>query len=163
VPQRSGQWSSQLTTNTRLRTYRFATLVAHEIGHNFGATHIDTTSSCELTIMQSGPGATTTFCEFSRNQIANHAANNSACLSSTPSNCDYVLSATGQALPKMPQRAPLTLPREVDVIGWLQVTSVGSVLPAPEILIAPVISTGTAVLRSLTRSSRTQATCVEER
>ena len=85
---------------SRLRMHRMATLVAHEFGHNFGATHIDNTSSCEISIMQSGVGGATTFCEFSRNQIGNHTANNSACLSSTPPNCDYVLSATGQTFTK---------------------------------------------------------------
>jgi hypothetical protein len=78
-------------------TRRAATLTAHEFGHNFGATHIDTTSSCDNTIMVSNINSSTAFCDFSRNQINTHINNNSACLSVSPTNCSYGLSSTGQS------------------------------------------------------------------
>jgi hypothetical protein len=65
---------------------------AHEIGHNFGATHPDQENpphnECATTIMNSdATNATATFCQFSRDQITNYlngSANgvtpNNACL-----------------------------------------------------------------------------------
>jgi hypothetical protein len=66
-------------------------LTAHEIGHNFGATHSDGQAGCSLTIMESAIHyLATSFCQFSRDQIANHVATYSGCLSAaTKTRFDY--------------------------------------------------------------------------
>ena len=64
---------------------------AHEIGHNFGASHPDTATppvtACANSIMNSSGGASTqlTFCQFSRDEITTHLSSYSACLLSPPS------------------------------------------------------------------------------
>jgi len=68
-------------------------LSAHEIGHNFGASHPDQAippeTECAHTIMSSSVGTGFTFCPFSRSEIASHVASNPTCYSSglaAPSN-----------------------------------------------------------------------------
>ena len=77
---------------------RTVILTAHEIGHNFSALHTNVVSkdvppefsiSCDNSIMESGLGSRTgsSFCTFSRSQIAGHANAYSSCLldsASTP-------------------------------------------------------------------------------
>ena len=57
---------------------------AHEIGHNFGATHPDDqsppVSACSQTIMNSIVGNTFDFCQFSLDEMNNYLAPNSSCL-----------------------------------------------------------------------------------
>jgi len=76
-------------------------ITAHEIGHNFGASHPDQQSppvaECANTIMQgsSSPQTSATFCSFSRAEISNYTASNSACLTTLPANCStYILSSS---------------------------------------------------------------------
>ncbi|MBZ5496659.1 MAG: IPT/TIG domain-containing protein [Acidobacteriia bacterium] len=63
-------------------------LTAHEIGHNFGATHTEQASpaptDCGNTIMNSTIGTGSTFCPYSRAEIAAHVASASSCLTSGP-------------------------------------------------------------------------------
>jgi hypothetical protein len=63
-------------------------LTAHEIGHNFGASHPDQAnppqSECSNTIMNSSVGTGFSFCSFSRSEIASHVASNSSCLTVGP-------------------------------------------------------------------------------
>ena len=57
-------------------------LAGHEIGHNFGASHTSDNNpplpNCDLTFMALGGGPT--FCQFNRDEIANHLANYNSCL-----------------------------------------------------------------------------------
>jgi hypothetical protein len=55
---------------------------AHEIGHNFGATHCDGVAGCDNSIMVATqfPSNTQTFCQFSINEITNFVNANSSCL-----------------------------------------------------------------------------------
>ena len=66
-------------------------LTAHEIGHNFGATHSDGQSGCSLTIMESAIHfLANSFCQFSRDQIGSYVASHSSCLSAaTKTRFDY--------------------------------------------------------------------------
>lgn len=81
---------------------------AHEIGHNFNATHTNNPDAqpptqepgCENTIMQTslGSGTLQQFCPFSVTQIENHANSKVACLSlATTPGCTYSLSPTSQS------------------------------------------------------------------
>ncbi len=55
-------------------------LTAHELGHNFGASHSNQQTGCDNTIMNSSVGTGFNFCQYSRDQITSHANSNSACL-----------------------------------------------------------------------------------
>ena len=63
-------------------------LTAHEIGHNFGASHPDQATppeaTCGNTIMNSYIGAGFTFCPFSASEIAAFLAYSSSCLTTGP-------------------------------------------------------------------------------
>jgi Metallo-peptidase family M12/Fibronectin type III domain/Dockerin type I domain len=63
-------------------------LTAHEIGHNFGATHTDQASppqtDCTNTIMNSSIGSGFTFCSFSTAEITSHVLGSSSCLTTGP-------------------------------------------------------------------------------
>jgi hypothetical protein len=58
-------------------------LTAHEIGHNFGASHADAVQSCDNSIMNPILNGATkfSFCAFSRAEITNYVSANSSCLS----------------------------------------------------------------------------------
>jgi hypothetical protein len=59
---------------------------AHEIGHNFDASHADGQAGCSNTIMVAtqNQSNTLTFCPFSINEITNYATANSGCLANAP-------------------------------------------------------------------------------
>jgi len=63
-------------------------LTAHEIGHNFGASHPDQASppqsQCSNTIMNSFVGTGFTFCNFSLSEISAFLGYSSSCLTSGP-------------------------------------------------------------------------------
>ncbi|MEP6636564.1 MAG: M12 family metallo-peptidase, partial [Acidobacteriota bacterium] len=75
-------------------------VTAHEIGHNFNATHADAQPGCANTIMGTTLNSSTsqTFCAFSVNEIDARANAKAACLSQvlTPG-CTYTLSATSRS------------------------------------------------------------------
>jgi len=62
------------------------TIPAHEIGHNFNATHCDGQAGCDNSIMVAtqDPNNTSTFCPFSVNEITTYVNANSSCLSNAP-------------------------------------------------------------------------------
>jgi hypothetical protein len=62
------------------------TIPAHEIGHNFGASHCDGQAGCDNSIMVAiqNQSNTSTFCQFSIDEITNYVNANSSCLSSAP-------------------------------------------------------------------------------
>ncbi|HEX8723552.1 MAG TPA: zinc-dependent metalloprotease family protein [Pyrinomonadaceae bacterium] len=72
-------------------------VTAHEIGHNFGASHTNqevggTPAGCSPSIMNSSVQNTDQFCQFSRDQITNHVAEFGSCLSLIkPEACTYSL------------------------------------------------------------------------
>ncbi|HEX8492135.1 MAG TPA: M12 family metallo-peptidase [Pyrinomonadaceae bacterium] len=75
-------------------------LPAHEIGHNFNASHTDGTAGCANTIMQSVATDTSvlTFCQTSRDQITSFINANSSCLSAAPV-CTFSISPTSASFP----------------------------------------------------------------
>src|SRR5581483_1912391 len=62
------------------------TIPAHEIGHNFNASHCDAQAGCTNTIMVAtqNQSNTSTFCAFSVNEITNFVNANSSCLTNAP-------------------------------------------------------------------------------
>ncbi len=68
-------------------------VTAHEIGHNFGASHPDQATppqtECANTIMNSSIGTGTTFCVYSKSEISTHVTQFPSCLTAgTGGNCD---------------------------------------------------------------------------
>ncbi len=76
-------------------------ITAHEIGHNFGASHPDQqsppVSACADTIMNSMVGSTFDFCQFSLDEMNNYLAPNSTCLVAVASPATIQLSANAYA------------------------------------------------------------------
>lgn len=77
-------------------------MAAHEIGHNFGATHTNgqtpSGSYCDMSIMNSTTGSNQqmNFCAFSRSQINSYVQSNSSCLNQgSPANqVDFTMSVS---------------------------------------------------------------------
>jgi hypothetical protein len=64
------------------------TIPAHELGHNFNASHCDNQSGCDNTIMVAIQNQNNTgfFCPFSVSEITGYVQNNSGCLTDAPNN-----------------------------------------------------------------------------
>ncbi len=80
-----GAHSYGLSDRETTAPFRFG-IPAHEIGHNFSASHCDNQAGCSNTIMvaTSDPSNTSTFCQFSINEITAFVNANSGCLSNAP-------------------------------------------------------------------------------
>ena len=66
-------------------------LTAHEIGHNFNATHAEGAQSCESSIMNGFVTNNTnfSFCPFSRGEITSYVASNNTCLAERNLNAKF--------------------------------------------------------------------------
>lgn len=74
-----------------------AGLTAHEVGHNLSASHVTSAQSCTLSIMNPSISSTTDFCQFSRDEITDHAIAMRACLTPlTQPGCTYTISPPSQ-------------------------------------------------------------------
>jgi hypothetical protein len=76
-------------------------LTAHEMGHNFGARHPNQESPQECVgvnnIMNSSIQSTSSFCQFSRDQITNHVSSEGSCLTRlVQPGCTYALDASSR-------------------------------------------------------------------
>lgn len=71
-----------MSDNETISPFRI-TIPAHEIGHNFNASHCDGQAGCDNTIMVATQtqSNTSSFCSFSINEITNFVNANSSCLS----------------------------------------------------------------------------------
>jgi hypothetical protein len=97
-PAAYGISQSRFTTNAQQRV----AVTAHEIGHNFGASHPNqetpVPANCDPSIMNSFAQSTQTFCQFSRDQITSHVTGTGgSCLTRlTQPGCSYAINpATG--------------------------------------------------------------------
>ena len=85
---RDGSASYGISKRYAQTSHKFI-VTAHEIGHNFDATHPDEVTppvaSCARTIMQgkTTAGDLLTFCPFSENQIRDHVSTYNSCLEAT--------------------------------------------------------------------------------
>ncbi|MCS6874730.1 MAG: FG-GAP-like repeat-containing protein [Pyrinomonadaceae bacterium] len=66
-------------------------LTAHEIGHNFNATHLEAPQGCANTIMNATLTFSTqlTFCQGSRTEISNFVSSNNSCMTFRILNFDF--------------------------------------------------------------------------
>ena len=80
-----GAHSYALSDRETVAPFRVS-IPAHEIGHNFNATHCDGQAGCDNTIMPAvqNESNTLTFCQFSINEISAFVNGHSSCLSNAP-------------------------------------------------------------------------------
>ncbi|HEX8336328.1 MAG TPA: zinc-dependent metalloprotease family protein, partial [Pyrinomonadaceae bacterium] len=102
IPDASYGISESLFSNTNALRVG---VTAHEIGHNFGATHPNlespVPSDCSPSIMNSSVQNTSNFCQFSRDQMITHlTGTGGACLARlTSPGCNYAITPGSQFFP----------------------------------------------------------------
>jgi hypothetical protein len=105
-----------------------AGLSAHEIGHNFGASHVtsdqgsdcgDPGSTTTTSIMNARISSSTNFCQFSRDEITGHAIATGDCLTPlTQPGCTYSISPTLQDLPRSSGGGSVTVTPNMAGCNW---------------------------------------------
>ncbi len=133
----SGYGVSQRLTGSPARFL----VTAHEIGHNFNATHTNEPPpgqpGCENTIMETtlGSGTLQMFCPFSVNQIETHANAEVACLAQAlTEGCTYTLSFLNQSFPtgggpgsvNVTTVGPSCAWAAGSTVNWITINSAGS-------------------------------------
>lgn len=100
-------------------------IAAHEIGHNFGATHPDQQSppvaECAATLMNSTVGPVLDFCPFSLGQMSTYLSANSACLLNVSASPTVQFSAADYAVNEGAASALVTVTRAGDASGEVTV------------------------------------------
>ena len=86
---------------------------AHEIGHNFNASHCDGQAGCDNTIMVATQtqSNTLTFCQFSKDEITNYVNANSGCLSLAAGTPVVQFRAAGYTVNEGSPRVDITVDR----------------------------------------------------
>ena len=89
---------------------------AHEIGHNFNASHCDGQANCDNTIMLATqtPSNNLTFCQFSKDEITNWVNGHSSCLSQATALPTVQFSAASYTVSETGPRVDITLSRSGD-------------------------------------------------
>ena len=92
---------------------------AHEIGHNFNASHCDAQAGCTNSIMVATQTMSNnlTFCPFSVNEITTYVTNNSSCLSQATAPPTIQFSSSSYTVSETGPRVDITLTRTGNTAG----------------------------------------------
>jgi metallopeptidase family M12-like protein/Calx-beta domain-containing protein/uncharacterized protein DUF4214 len=114
----SAQFSYGLSDLENMAPFRVG-IPAHEIGHNFNASHCDGQPNCTDTIMVAtqNPSNTLTFCPFSVNEITTYVTNNSSCLSQGAAPPTIQFSSSSYTVSETGPRVDITLTRSGNTSG----------------------------------------------
>jgi hypothetical protein len=96
---------------------------AHEIGHNFNASHCDGQAGCDNTLMLATqtPSTTLTFCQFSQDEMTNYVAGHSSCLSLGAAPAVIQFSSSAFSVSEGGQRVDISVSRSGDTSAAVSV------------------------------------------